>query len=195
MSAPVPRQNPYAAFNFKVEKTSGTFTNPNTGGSTSSTTTTSTPTEIAGFMEASGLDGENAVIEYREGNWQKTAGTATGGAGGTTGTGGGSAGAFVTKFAGLEKYPNVTLRRGITATTELWTLRQQLRDHTQSPNFGQAMDLIITLQNEKQAAVLQWRLWNAWVCKISGPSLNAKSNEIAVEAVEICCDRIEILTQ
>jgi phage tail-like protein len=35
-------------------------------------------------------------------------------------------------------------------------------------------------------------LQNAWVSKLSGPSLNAKGNEIAIESVEVVCDRIEL---
>ena len=51
------RKNPYAAFNFVVSHSSGA--------------------NLGGFMEVTGLDTENAVIEYREGSDQKDA---TGGA-------------------------------------------------------------------------------------------------------------------
>jgi phage tail-like protein len=155
------RINPYAAFNFVVKKDDGT--------------------ELAGFMEASGLDGENAVIEYREGRDQQP----------------GNTGAFVRKLPGLERYPNVTLRRGITAELTLWTLRQGIRDATSGPRFAQTANpvspqLTIELQDETHTTVQTWLLHNFWISKLSGPSLNAKSNEIAIESVEVVCERIEI---
>jgi phage tail-like protein len=155
------RTNPYAAFNFVVKKDDGT--------------------ELAGFMEASGLDGENAVIEYREGKDQQP----------------GNTGAFVRKLPGLERYPNVTLRRGITGDLTLWTLRQGIRDATSGPEFAQSVNpatpaLTIELQDETHATVQTWQLHNAWISKLSGPSLNAKSNEIAIESIEVVCERIEL---
>jgi phage tail-like protein len=162
MAKATPRPNPYAAFNFVV-KLEGT--------------------ELAGFMEVSGLDGENAVIEYREGNDQKP----------------GSTGAFVRKLPGLERYPNVTLRRGIAGDLTLWNLRQKIRDaDLSSPEFATTINsvtpaLTVELQNESHATVQTWQLHNAWISKLSGPSLNAKSNEIAIESVEVVCERIELI--
>jgi phage tail-like protein len=153
----VARKNPYAAFNFVVTLDS----NP-----------------IGGFMEISGLDTENAVIEYRQGNDQ-------------------TSGAFVRKLPGLERYGNVTLRRGIVGDLQLWfTLRKPLRDADIGPEFGPpgqaAPSLKIDLQDERHNTVQSWTLQNAWVSKLTGPSLNAKGNEVAMEAIEVVCDRIEL---
>jgi phage tail-like protein len=154
----VARKNPYAAFNFVV---------------------TLDGAEIAAFMEASGLDGENAIIEYREGHDQT-----------------GNGGAFVRKLPGLERYPNVMLRRGITGDLTLWNLRQAIRDATSGPEFGPIGSatpaLKVELQDELHNTVQSWTLHNAWVAKLSGPALNAKSNEVAIESVEVVCERIEI---
>src|SRR5262245_42776945 len=93
------RTSPFAAFNFVVSHQE---------------------VGIGGFMEVSGLDGENAVIESREGSDQS----------GETG------GAFVRKQPGLERYPNVTLRRGITEDLTLWTeLRKKIRDAEKGPEL------------------------------------------------------------
>ena len=40
--------------------------------------------------------------------------------------------------------------------------------------------------------VLRFVLHNAWPCKYSGPALNAKGNEIAIESIELCHERLEI---
>jgi phage tail-like protein len=157
----VPRINPYAAFNFVVSIEEA---------------------QIGGFMEASGLDGENAVIEYREGQDQK----------GETG------GAFVRKQPGLERYPNITLRRGITGVLTLWTeLRRKIRNAEKGPQLSTQLNpaspfMKIELHNEKHQPVVTWKLHNAWVSKLSGPSLNAKGNEIAIESIEVVCERIEL---
>lgn len=150
------RKNPYAAFNFVV-KVDGN--------------------DIAGFMEASGLDAENMVIEYREGNDQS-----------------GNDGAFPRKQPGLERYPNVIMRRGITGSTALWDLRMKIRKAEEGPAItdGGMPNWTIELQDEAHKVVITWTLHNAWVAKLSGPSLNAKSNEIAVESIEVVCERIEV---
>jgi phage tail-like protein len=154
------RKNPYAAFNFVV---------------------TLEGVEIAAFMEVSGLDEENAVIEYREGHDQT-----------------GNGGAFVRKLPGLERYPNVVLRRGITGDLMLWRIRQGIRDaDADSPEFATTIGSVppilkIDLQDEKHDTVQSWTLHNAWISKLSGPSLNAKANEIAIESVEVVCERIEL---
>jgi phage tail-like protein len=153
------RKNPYAAFNFVV---------------------TLAGSAVAGFMEVTGLDTENAVIEYREGNDQPAGG-----------------GAFVRKLPGMERYPNLTFRRGITGDLALWTdLRVKIRDATLGPELGAVNSVTPTfkveLQDEKHTTVQAWTLHNAWVSKLSGPSLNAKSNEIAIESIEVICERIEL---
>jgi phage tail-like protein len=50
----------------------------------------------------------------------------------------------------------------------------------------------IVLQDEAHQPVVTWTLENAWIAKLSGPSLNSKSNEIAIESIEVVCERIEI---
>jgi len=151
------RKNPYAAFNFLVSLDGAS---------------------LGGFMEVTGLDTENAVIEYREGSDQ-------------------TSGAFVRKLPGIERYPNLTFRRGITGDLKLWTdLRKKVRDADIGPELGNVgsatPSLKVELQNEKHTTVQSWTLQNAWVSKLSGPSLNAKSNEIAIESIEVICDRIEL---
>lgn len=153
------RKNPYTAFNFVV---------------------TLDGNEIAAFMEVSGLDGENHVIEYREGHDQTSNG-----------------GAYVRKLPGMERYPNVTLRRGITGDLTLWNLRKDIRDAAKGPEFNTSLNSVtpslkIELQDEKHTTVQSWTLHNVWISKLSGPSLNAKANEIAIEAVEVVCERIEL---
>src|SRR5205085_11102003 len=63
--------------------------------------------QIAAFQEVSGLDSENTPIEYREGS---------------------DAMNTVRKLPGIEKYPNLTLKRGVTGGLALWNWRKEVRD-------------------------------------------------------------------
>jgi phage tail-like protein len=124
--------------------------------------------QIAAFQEVSGLDSENTPIEYREGADPMN----------TT-----------RKLPGIEKYANITLKRGITGSTALWDWRKEVRDG--GTTFPPTRDVTIKLLDEKHVAVLKWRLTNAWCCKLTGPSLNGKGNEIAIETMELAHDRLD----
>ena len=124
--------------------------------------------QIAAFQEVSGLDSENTPIEYREGA---------------------DAINSVRKLPGIEKYPNLTLKRGITGSLELYNWRKEVRDG--STAFPPVRDVVIQLQNEQHQNVYKWKLTNAWCTKLTGPSLNAKGNEIAIETMELAYDRID----
>lgn len=173
MAAPVVRKNPYAAFNFKFEIIGTALSN------------VGAPITTGNFMECSGLDGENTPIEYREGIDPPQQG------GGTPPA---NAGNYVRKLAGLERYPNVTLRRGVTGDNGLWQWRQLVRD-SPATRDNYVRDCRITLHDENHQTVMSWKLQSAWPMKLSGPSLNAKANEIAVETLEIVCERIEVETK
>jgi phage tail-like protein len=125
--------------------------------------------QIAAFQEISGLDSENQVIEYREGS---------------------DAMNTVRKLPGIEKYPNLTCKRGITGSLALWDWRKEVRDG--GATYPPTRNVTIQLLDEKHAPVLKWKLTNAWCAKLSGPSLNAKGNEIAIETLELAYDRIDL---
>jgi phage tail-like protein len=125
--------------------------------------------QIAAFQEVTGLDSENTPIEYREGADPMNT---------------------VRKVVGIEKYPNCVLKRGITGSTVLWDWRKEVRDGGSA--FPPTRNVTVLLQDEKHVSVLKWKLTNAWCCKLSGPSLNAKGNEIAIESMELAYDRIDI---
>lgn len=123
----------------------------------------------AAFQEVSGLDSENTPIEYREG---------------------GDAFNTVRKLPGIEKYPHVMLKRGVTGDLLLWQWRQEVRDGGTA--FPAVRNVVIQLQNEKHVSVYKWTLTNAWCTKLSGPSLKGQGNEIAIETMELAYDRIDL---
>ena len=118
----------------------------------------------AAFMEVSGLDAEIEVIEYRTGN-QTT----------------------VQKIPGLHKFTNITMKRGLVQDLSLWNWMQNgLNGNVQRAPIS------IILLDQARNPVLRWNLTNAWPCKWTGPALNAKCNEVAIETLEITYESLTL---
>lgn len=49
----------------------------------------------------------------------------------------------------------------------------------------------IILLDDARQEVVRWNFFDAFPVKWEGPSLNATGNEVAMESVELCCERIE----
>jgi len=128
--------------------------------------------QAAAFSEVSGLDSENTPIEYREGA---------------------DAINSMRKLPGIEKYSNVSLKRGITGSLALWNWRKEVRDSTST--VPPRKEVTIKLLNEKgdpNKPAMTFKLRNAWPTKITGPSLNAKGNDIAIEQLDLVHERLDI---
>jgi phage tail-like protein len=119
---------------------------------------------VAAFSEVSGLASETAVIEYRSGQ------------------------DFVTrKLPGLTRYANIVLRHGITQDHELWDWRKNIVDGNPDRRNGS-----INLLDDQRNEVLRWNFREGWICKWEGPTLNAKSNDVAIETIEIAHEGLEL---
>jgi phage tail-like protein len=121
--------------------------------------------DAIGFSEVDLPAGELDVIEYREGNELARA----------------------RKLPGLVKYPNVTLKRGVTGNLELFDWWQSIRD-------GQLLrrNVVITLLDEQRQPVQRWELRDAWPAKLDYSSLNALGNEVVIETLELAYEGLEI---
>lgn len=120
----------------------------------------------AGFSECSGLSMENEAIEYREGSELTT---------------------HVRKIPGLAKFANITFKRGFTQDKRLWEWRKKVIDGQTQRVAGS-----ITLLDETRAAVMRWKFYEAWPRKLDGPTFNAKTNDIAIETLEIVVEKLEV---
>jgi len=120
----------------------------------------------AGFMECSGFGSEVQVIEYREGGDPTNA----------------------RKLPGMSKYPDITLKWGITDSLKLyqWHL-DALNGKVQRQNGS----IVILDEADPSLARARWNFFNAWVSKYVGPSLNAKGNDIAIDTFTLVCERME----
>ncbi len=122
---------------------------------------------VAGFSECEGLTTEVSVIEYREGNEDIT----------------------VRKLPGLVKYSNITLKKGITGSKDLFNwYKEVVKGKIKQIRRNMA---IVLLDDEGNQAV-RWVVRNAWPMKYTGPTLNAKSSEVAIETLEIAHEGFEL---
>lgn len=115
-------------------------------------------TQVGGFSEVTGLEVRTEVDEYREGGVND----------------------YVHKIAKETRYPNLTLKRGITDATELWEWHQQVVEGN-----IQRRTVSILLLNSRREEKWRWVFRDAYPVKWNGSDLNASGNTVAVESVEL----------
>lgn len=122
----------------------------------------------AGFQECSNIGMEVTVAEYRNGNEKENS---------------------VRKITGLNKSTDVTLKRGVIGSLNLYQWLNQIRNGDQ----GAKRTVTIHLQNEDHTSVVQtWKLLRACITKhVSGP-LNAKGTDVAMEELTLAYERLEM---
>lgn len=153
------RNRPYSQFNFRV----GWM--PATG---SEGDTLDEETVQAGFQEVSGLGMEITVAEYRAGNANTNE---------------------PIKVTGTVKTPDVTLKRGVIGSTDLYDWLHEVRNGSQN----HLKNVTIKLMAEDRETVAQkWKLINSRPMKYTGPSLNGKGTDLAIEELVLAAERIEI---
>jgi phage tail-like protein len=123
-------------------------------------------TAVASFRECTGLSTTIDSVDYREGTDQPNS---------------------VRKLTALSKSANVGLKRGVTDNEDLWNWYKNILNGVQDRRNG-----AIVLQDEQHNDVMRWNFENGWICKYEGPTLNAASNDVAIESIEICHERLEL---
>ena len=117
-----------------------------------------------GFSEVSGLDVETDLIEYRDGASKEYTNL---------------------KMPGMQKYSNITLKRGVFQSDNEfyeWWNEAKLFEGNSTPY---RRDIIISLLNESHEPVVTWKVKNAWALKVQSTDLNAGNSETAVESIEL----------
>jgi phage tail-like protein len=122
----------------------------------------------AGFQEVSGLGMEVTVSEYRNGNEKENA---------------------VRKVTGMNKVTDVTLKRGVIGSVNLYQWLNQIRNGDQ----GASRTVVIQLQNEDHSAVVAtWKLLRARIIKHTSGPFNAKGTDVAMEELTLAYERLEM---
>lgn len=119
------------------------------------------------FSEVSGLDVETEVIEFRHGaspEYSKQ------------------------KMPGLQKFSNVTLKRGVFKSDGDYFDWY----NTIKMNTIERRDVMVSLLNEEHEPVVIWKIKSAWPIKIQSTDLKADANEMAIETIELVHEGLTI---
>lgn len=123
-------------------------------------------TIVGGFSDVSGLGMEVTYSEYRNGTEKVNT---------------------VRKIPNTHKVDDVTLKRGLVGSNDLFLWIKKVRNGTADPR-----QITISLLNEAREPVASWRLKNAQVKKWTGPTLAAKGGgEVAMEELQLVHEGIE----
>jgi phage tail-like protein len=122
----------------------------------------------AGFQECSTIGMSVDVIEYRNGNEKENS---------------------PRKLTGLNRVSDVTLKRGIIGSLNLYTWLDQIRNGDQAA----LRTVVISLQNEDHTAIVTtWKLLRARIIKHTSGPLNAKGTDVAMEELTLAYERLEL---
>jgi phage tail-like protein len=122
----------------------------------------------AGFQEVSGLGLEINVAEYRAGNTNDNT---------------------PIKITGTYKVPDVTLKRGLMGYLDLYTWLDAIRDGRQDDLRTVKIDL---LSEDRSTVAMSWKLLKARPMKYTGPALNGKGTDVAIEELVLSAQRLEV---
>ena len=122
---------------------------------------------LGGFSDVSGLSNEITIAEYRNGN-EKTN--------------------HVRKVPGVHKIGDVTLKRGIVSSSDLWDWITQ----TRTQGIAGKRSVVITLRDEAGTPVQKWTLGGVVPMKYTGPTLAAKGGgDVAMEELVLSSESLE----
>ncbi len=113
------------------------------------------------FTECSGFETKIDIEEYKEGGVND----------------------FVHKLPGRQSFNNVTLKRGMTASIELWSWLNRLS--TKTAKKDEKKDISVVLYDGKGGERLRWNLTQAYPVKWSSPTMQTDQSSILVESLEL----------
>jgi phage tail-like protein len=122
----------------------------------------------AGFQECSQIGMSVDVVEYRNGNDKEN---------------------NVRKLIGLARVNDITLRRGIIGSLDLYDWLDQIRNGDQSA----VRNVTVQLMSEDHTTVAEtWRLFRARIVRhLSGP-FDARCSDVAMEELTLAYERLEL---
>jgi len=123
---------------------------------------------FGGFSDVSGINTEITMAEYRTGRDTEN---------------------HVRKVPGIHKVGDVTLKRGIINSADIWPWISEVRKY----GYSKKRDVIVKLRDESGQAVQQWKLIKTAPTKYTGPTLAAKGGtDVAIEELVLSVEGLEI---
>ena len=120
------------------------------------------------FTECSGLGSSNEVIDHKvvDANGHE----------------------MVQKIPGRLAWEDISLKRGITGDLGLWKWREDVEKGIMKDARRHGS---VVMYDRNYEEIARWNFENGWPSKVSGPSLNAGSNDIGIEEVTIVHEGID----
>jgi phage tail-like protein len=118
----------------------------------------------AHFSDVTGFDTTTDVIDYREGDEPTHA----------------------RKLPGLNKFGNITLKRGITDSMDLYNW---YKDILAGKTRRETVAIIVLDEEGKDKA--RFQITDAWPSKYDPMDLNAKGNDVSIETLELVNEGVE----
>ena len=122
--------------------------------------------QAAAFSEVAIAETTTDAIDYREGNDPT----------------------HVRKLSGLTKFGNITLKRGITDSMEIYNWHKQIMAGQIQSNRKQVTIVVVDEAGSDKARFV---ISEAWPMKYDPSDLNAKGNEVLIELLELVNEGIE----
>lgn len=116
--------------------------------------------EAALFTEVRGIDASYDVIEFRSGDLSGNA----------------------YKLPGLTRLGNVTLKRGVTDTMDIW---EWYKGEPGLTGAVERKDVTIKALDEEGNELSVWTLYDAWPCKYVVSDFNASESAVVIETLEL----------
>lgn len=118
--------------------------------------------DIGAFKEASGVESETEIIEYKEATRDGKM--------------------IIRKIPGAMKWSDITLKKRIDVTRDLWEWRREVEmgDIDAARRHGS-----IVLYDSTHSEVARWNFESGWPSKWKGADLNAGEDQVAVEEITI----------
>ncbi|VVB94588.1 T4-like virus tail tube protein gp19 [uncultured archaeon] len=122
--------------------------------------------QTASFAEATIPDTTTDSVDYREGTDLP----------------------FQKKLSGLTKFGNITLKKGLTDSVELYKWRKSVED---TGAIKARKNISLVLIDEEGNDKARWDVMEAWPTKYSPSGFSAKANEVVIETLEIVHEGIK----
>jgi phage tail-like protein len=121
------------------------------------------------FTEATGLDMQVEVIEYRHSDSKDFS---------------------KIKMPGMRKFSNITLKRGTFQNdSDFYNWLSDIQDD----RANKRRDVVIRLLNEKHEPVASWKAIRCFPVKVQASDLKSDGNEVAIETVEIAHEGLSLV--
>lgn len=118
---------------------------------------------VGGFSQVTGIGSQSDIVEHRVGNSNAAL-----------------------KLPGKTRFGNIVLRKGCTASGDLYEWRRRIEKGEDDRRAGS-----IVLLDGGMREKARWNFYDAWPCRYEAPELDAADNSVSIETLELCVERVE----